>query len=414
MSIHTAIAWSHLTSRPRQTLVSLVGIVLGVAFFLAVSSLMRGSERDFIARLIDTSPHVTVSDEYRGASIQPVERVYAGGAIELRNLKPKTEVRGIRQYRQKLAQVEAIPGLKVAPVLAGQAIITFAGRDEGVTLSGVIPAKMKGVSSIEADITHGSLDALEANANGIIIGEGLANKINVKMGDNLSIASPKGQVRVMKIVGLFRTGNKGYDEGQTFALLKRVQAMMERPNIANRFILKADDPYQARAIATEIERRIGYKAVSWQEASEDIMSVLLVRNIIMYSVVSAILVVASFGIYNVISTVVLEKTKDIAILKSMGFHAADIRRIFTIEGAVVGVIGSVLGMGLGAVLIYILGLVPIKPPGTDEIVTLPVYWGWDQFALAIIFAMTSATGAAYLPARKGGRVHPVDILRGAI
>ncbi|MEX6723244.1 ABC transporter permease [Parapedomonas caeni] len=413
VSVHTQIALSHLTSRTRQTLVSLMGIVLGVAFFLAVSSLMRGSEQDFLDRLVNNQPHVTVSDEFRQAPVQPAERRFPGGAVEIRSVKPKTEVRGIRQYKSKLSQVDSIAGIQVAPVLAGQAIITFAGRDVGVTLSGVVPARMKGVSSIEKDITKGSLDDLDANPNGVIIGEGLAERYRISMGDNLLLASPKGQVRTLKVVGMFRTGNQAYDESQTFAALKRVQALMDRPNIANSFILRADDPYRARAIAAEIERRIGYKAVSWQEASEDIMSLLLVRNIIMYSVVLAILVVASFGIYNVISTVVLEKTRDIAILKSMGFHARDIRRIFVIEGAVVGAIGSLLGVLLGMFIMWVLVQIPIKPPGVAEVVKLPLYWGVDQFVLAIAFAMGSAVGAAWLPARKGGRVQPVDILRGA-
>ena len=138
------------------------------------------------------------------------------------------------------------------------------------------------------------------------------------------------------MVGIFRTGNAGYDENQTFALLKRVQGLLDRPSRVNRFILQLDDPYAARDVAAIIEGRIGYKAVSWLEASEDLMSVLLVRNLIMYSVVSAILVVAAFGIYNTISTIVMEKTHDIAILKSMGFHARDIRQIFLAEGVILG------------------------------------------------------------------------------
>ena len=159
---------------------------------------------------------------------------------------------------------------------------------------------------------------------------------------------------------------------------------------------------------------IGYKAVSWQESSENILSALLVRNVIMYSVVSAILLVASFGIYNVISTVVLEKTRDIAILKSIGFFARDIRRIFLIEGVLIGIAGSLAGLGLGAALMAVTQQVKLTVPGQTEPINLPVYWGADQFALAVAFAMLSAVAAAYLPARKAGRVQPVDILRGAI
>lgn len=412
MSIQLAIAVTHLVNRKRPTLVSLTGIVLGVAFFLAVSSLMRGSERDFIKRLIDNSPHITVSDEYRNPQLQPAVVRWPEGAVELRRVKPLTEVRGIRGHARKLAFIESLPGLRAAPVLMGSVVLTFAGRIEGVTLSGIVPAKTKGVSTIEEKLTQGSLDALAANPNGIVIGVGLAKKFGLELGSVVNAASPGGEVRTLKVVGMFRTGNANYDETQTFALLKRVQGLLDRPNRINRFIIQLDDPYAARDVAAVIEERTGYKSVSWLEASEDLMSVLLVRNLIMYSVVSAILVVAAFGIYNTISTIVMEKTHDIAILKSMGFHARDVRRIFLAEGVMLGLIGSLLGLALGLGLMALLARVEIKPPGATELVHLPIYWGYEQYLLAAGFALASAVGAAYLPARKAGRVQPVTILRG--
>ena len=413
MGIRASIALTHLTSRRRQTLVSLSGVVLGVAFFLAVSSLMRGSERDLIARLVDTAPHVTVYDEYRDPEPQPAALLYPQGAVAIRGVKPRAERRGIRQYKQKLAVIDAIRGTRVAPVLAGQAIFSFAGRDEAVTLTGIVPARMKDVSAITDDITAGSLDAVDVNPSGIIIGEALAKKLSLAMGDTITVVSPAGNVRAMKIVGLFSTGNAMYDQSQTFAQLARVQALMNRPNVANMLVVRMDDAYRARDVAAYIEHSSGYKSVSWQEASKDLLDALTIRNVIMYTVVSAILLVACFGIYNVISTVVLEKTRDIAILKSMGFHARDIRLIFTIEGALIGLGGSLVGMLLGSGMMRAIESVAIKPPGATQEINLPVYWGIDQFALAGGFAVLSAVIAAWLPARKGGRVQPVDILRGA-
>lgn len=416
LSLHIAI--THLLARKRQTLVSLSGIVLGTAFFLAVSSLMRGSELDFIKRLVDNSPHITVSDEYRSADVQPATLQWPDAAINIRNVKPQTEVRGIRGYQQKLDFIESlsqsIGGLRVAPALTGSVVLTFAGRIEAVSLTGIIPASMRQVSTIEDKIIAGSLEALNANPNGIIVGQGLVDKFKLAMGRNITVATADGVVRVMTIVGIFRTGNAAYDETQTYALLKRVQTLLERPNRVNRFVIKLNDPYRARDVAGVIEKRIGYKSLSWLEASEDIMNVLFIRNIIMYSVVTAILVVASFGIYNTISTIVMEKHRDIAIMKSMGFHARDIRRIFLNEGLIVGLIGSLLGVVVGLGLMWALGQITIKSPFvSNEPVHLPLYYGTEQFAIAVGFAMLSSIAASYLPARKGGRVHPVDILRGA-
>lgn len=414
MPLGLKIALAHLTSRKRQTAMSLLGIALGVAFFLAVSSLMRGSEQDFIRQLIDSAPHITVSDEFRTPPTQPVASAYGAGAVALRGLKPRTETRGIRGYKQKLALIERMPGLRVAPVLSGQMVLTFAGKDQGVTVNGVVPEMMADVSDIEDKMVAGTLQALSADPNGIIVGRALVRKLFLDMGDNVTISSPTGQVRTMKIVGLFDTGVTAVDEGQAYVLLKRAQVLLERTDRANKLIVKLDDPYAAREVAARIEARVGYRAQSWQEASQNITSVLFVRNVIMYSVVGAILLVASFGIYNVISTVVMEKRRDIAILKSMGFHARDVRRIFLAEGVAIGAAGAVIGLGVGLGLMGLMGAVEIQPPGMSEMVTLPVYWGADQMLLAAAFAVVSAAGASYLPARKAGRVHPVDILRGGM
>ena len=328
-------------------------------------------------------------------------------------MTPETEIRGIRQYKQKLDYIAHLPGLRVAPVLVGQAIVTFAGQNLGATLNGIVPEQMKNVSTIDEHFVTGSLDSLYSDPNGIIIGTGLADKFRLRVGNKVTVTSPTSVVRVMKVVALFRTGNAIYDEGQTFVRLDRAQTLLARPNTANRLILQLDDPTRAPAVARQIEASLGYKSQSWQESNEDLMNLVKIRNIIMYSVVAATLIVAAFGIYNVISTVVLEKTRDIAILKSIGFHARDIRRIFVVEGIVLGGVGSLLGTALGLAFMAGLARIEIKSPLFTTQAYLPIYWGFDQVAVAAGFAMLSAVVAAYLPARKGGRVQPVDILRGA-
>ncbi|HSV57984.1 MAG TPA: ABC transporter permease [Variovorax sp.] len=413
MAIALDIALAHLTSRKRQTLVSLTGVVLGVAFFLAVSGLMRGSETDFLKRLVDNSPHITVYDEVRQGRVQPAQLRWPEGAVSVRNVRPLRETRGIRGWPQRLAAIEALPQLRAAPVLAEAAVLTFAGRQQGVQLSGVIPEKMKHVTTIEEKMTDGSLDALAADPNGVIIGRGLVDKFSLRLGGTVNILAADGSSRSLRVVGIFRTGNSAYDEGQAFVLLKRAQALLGRENRVNRIVIQLNDPYAAQRVAQSIEGSTGYKSVSWIESSEDLLSLLLVRNIIMYSVVSAILVVAAFGIYNTISTIVMEKTRDIAIMKSMGFHPRDLRRIFLLEGLIVGLIGSAFGQLLGLGLMHIMSRVEIRPPGVTEVVHLPMFWGVEQFALAAAFALAACMAASWLPARRAGRVRPVEILRGA-
>jgi len=413
MRVILAVAWAHLIGRKRQTFVALGGVVLGVAFFLAVSSLMRGSEEDFLKRLVDNAPHITVYDEVREAPAQPAALRWPDAALNLPRVKPQRETRGIRGWPRALEALRVLPGVRVAPVLNGAVVLSFAGRVQGVQMQGIEPVAMRGVSTIESKMVQGGLDALDADANGIVLGAGLMAQFQLRVGSTVSVAAAGGSSRPMKVVGVFRTGNQAYDEGQAFVKLSRAQSLLGRENRVNRLILQLDDPQAAATLAPQIERELGMKAVSWTEASQDILSLLVIRNLIMYTVVSAILVVASLGIYNTLSTVALEKTRDIAILKSMGFHARELQRIFLLQGLAVGTLGSLLGLALGAVLMQALAQVQVKPPGALDASSLPLYWGAEQFALAAGFALVSSLAAAWLPARKAARLHPVDILRGA-
>lgn len=407
------IALRHLLARKRQTTVSLLGIVLGTAFFLGISAMMQGSEADFIHRLIDNSPHITVQDQFRNPQLQPIAQLYPSAVIQMHRVKPETETRGIRHYEQALDYLQSIPGLTASPMLQGQGLMTFAGKDEALSLNGMVPKDIESVSTIGTYMTDGSVRDLAANPDGIIIGSELARILSLEKGESITISASTGQVHTFKIVGIFHTGRSSFDQTQVFLALKKVQALLNRPNRANQIIVKLNDPYAARDLSAQIESHLKYKSVSWQEASEDIMSTLALRNIIMYSVVGAVLLVAAFGIYNVISTVVMEKQRDIAILKSMGFHARDIQMIFLMEGILLGVLGCAFGLPFGTGIMFGLGRLAFKFPGTTQLTQMPIDWGWQQFAIAGSFALIAAIGAALLPARKAARVRPVDILRGA-
>jgi lipoprotein-releasing system permease protein len=410
--LSATIALKHLLARRRQSLVSLLGIVLGVAFFLSISAMMQGSENDFIKRLVDNSPHITISDEFRNPSVQPAVQAHANGAVEVSRVKPLTETRGVRGFQQVLDYLRTLPGLRASPLLIGQALVTFAGKDVAITLNGVLPAEYGDVSTIENYMVRGSLDDLIANPNGIVIGDELARVLSLQMDGNLSVAATTGQVRTFKIVGIFHTGRANVDKGQAFVTLKRVQALLDRPNRANNIVVKLVDPNSARTVAERIESHIGYKAVSWQEQSEDLMSTLALRRIIMYTVVGAVLLVAAFGIYNVISTVVMEKQRDIAILKSMGFRARDVEHIFVVQGVLLGLVGDAFGLLLGSALMFGLMQIRFKFPGSTDYIYMSIDWGWPQFAIAAGIAMSASVFAALLPAHKAARVEPVEILRG--
>lgn len=408
------MAATHLIARRRASLVSIGGVAVGVALFIGASSMLAGSQQDFIDKLVNSAPHITIRDEYRSAPLHPVDDVYAQGAVELRGVRPQEIARGIRNAPATLAELEETHGLAAAPVLVGSIILRNGSRDLTSTMYGIDPDRDARVSRLADDLIAGRITDLLTAPNGIILGSQLAERLGVGMGDMLVATSSAGSVLKVRIVGLFHTGVLSVDRSRSYTLLKRAQVLLSRPNIVNRIQIRLDDYNRALPVARQIETRFGFISESWEEANEDLFAVLKLRNIIMFTIVGAILMVASFGIYNVISTIVHDKARDIAILKSIGFEAAFIRGVFILEGALVGVAGALAGSTLGIAIIEGLRLAPIEIQAVVEMQRLSMDRSFVHYAAAGAFAVVSATLAAYLPARRAAALRPVDILRGAI
>jgi lipoprotein-releasing system permease protein len=240
----------------------------------------------------------------------------------------------------------------------------------------------------------------------------MAQRLGVGMGDIVSATSGAGTTRSLRIVGLFKRGQSQLGATSGYVLLREAQSLLGRPFIINRIGVKLADPYRAQEVSRRLEGRFGYKAESWEERSADFLSLLVTRNVIMYSVVSAILLVASFGIYTVVSNSVADKRRDIAIMRSMGFSEGDLQLIFVAEGIVLALVGVLFGWALGYGLMEILGSLKFPIAGEDKY--LPLDRGARQYAIAASASLFAGVIAAWLPARKSSRVDPVDILRGAV
>lgn len=407
------IAAAQLTYRRRQAIVSMMGVALGVGFFIATSAVMSGSEKDLVRQLVENAPHITMKDEFREAAKQPVHIAFPDAAVGLTNTKPREYLRGIKNHGAIVEELSRQAGVVAEAALTGQAIIRYASKDVGASIAGIDPEKERLLTTVEADMRQGSLMRLKTASQGIVIGRGMSDRLGLKMDDLATVVSPTGLVRRMKVVGIFHTGNLLLDEGQVYMLLKDAQVLLEKPFIANRIRIKVGDPDEAENIAARIESRWGYRSESWQEVNRDFLGLFVTRNIITYSIVGAIMVVASFGIFNIISTIVMEKRRDIAILMSMGFRAFDIQAIFLVQGAVVGLLGMAMGWGIGYILLEMLASVQITIPGMTEKQGIALERGIFQYGTGGLFALISAVAAAWYPARKASQVRPVDIIRGA-
>lgn len=415
MSLTLAIALGHLRRRKRQTVVSLLGVALGVGFFIAIAALMRGFQTYFVQQVIDVAPHVVMKDEFRSPDLQPAELAFAGGAVAVRGVRPREAVRGIREAGAKIEAIEAIPGVAVAPVLRGPVLFRYGARDVAVSLAGIDPVRERRVTNIEKDMTAGRLEDLRATANGVIVGIGVAQRLGASLGDTVIAVAPSGVATSFRIVGLIETGVTALDEREAYVLLRLAQVILDRPNVINQIRIRLDDVRQAEPLARRLEAVFGYRAESWEESNRNVLALFVIQNAIMFSVVGAILLVAAFGIYTIISQVVHEKARDIAILKSLGFRAGNIQAIFLLEGAIVGVAGAVVGWAVGYGLIEVLAQIRFQSAGGP-------LRGREGFILAREawtylagggFALVAAMVAAYVPARKASRLNPVEIVRGA-
>ncbi len=404
------IAFTHVRFRLRQTVVGMLGVATGVGFSIMMASLMEGSQRDFIRQLVDALPHVSVTDERREPPAQPAAEVF--DAVVVHGLSTEQLSKGIKNPYATLASLEAwVPG-EVAPSVQTKAVARFGGRDTAATVIGIDPKREVHVSQLATQMREGSLEGLFKASNAVIVGDGLAKRIGLRVGNTVTLATADGRAFYGQVVGLFHSGVRQIDESQIYTLVRTAQVLSGRTALVNQIRVRVNDAMQAREVATRIERLTGYKSVSWQEAHEDLLSAFQIRNAIMFMVVGAILLVASFGTYNIVSTITHEKARDIAIMKSLGLREGTVRSIFVLEAGVIGVLGCLFGFVLGYLLCRGLGLIEFKAGFTDA-TRLPLLYAPQHYLLAGGIALASSLFAGYFPARRAARVHPVEIIRGA-
>jgi lipoprotein-releasing system permease protein len=404
------IAWTHVTTRVRQTLVGMAGVAMGVGFTIMMAGLMEGSQIDFLHQLVDTMPHVTMQSDRRTAAPQAADREY--GAVQMSGVANVNNRPGIKYPESVMASVRSwLPG-DVAPSVKTTAIIDHGGRI-GVTLVGIDPKQEIKVSRLASQMREGQINDLLRASNAVIIGQALAEKLAVKTGNAVTLIGGQGTQVSSSVVGIFRSGLKRVDEGQVYALIGTAQVMMGQSGVINELRLRLNDPLDAETIAKQVEGQTGYKSVSWQEANSDLLSSFAVRDFIVLTVMGAMLLTSSFATYNIISTITHEKRHDIAIMKSLGMREYSVRRIFIIESAIMGSVGILLGWLLGYLLCYGWSHITIYNPLTGATVPLSIYYSPMHYFASGAISIVCCAVAAFFPARKATRVHPVEIIRGA-
>jgi lipoprotein-releasing system permease protein len=412
----TFISIRYLLAHKRQTVVCVAGVFISVVMFIAMSAMMAGFSDKFIIETVESTGHVTIQDTPRESRTPILERIYTdpNALIAITGVKPREQVEQIKNPTGIIAMLRRLPDVVAAsPVVSGNATVLYGTKTQGLNVFGVDPEQQQAVTTIGTKVLEGSFDRLRRTSNGVVLGKGIASTIGAGLDDTIVITSPQGGRAVAKVVGIFQTGVTPVDYSRAYMMLSDAQTLLNKKNIVNEIVIRTRDHNRAREIAAQIEGVVGYKTESWQEANENFLKIFRVQTVITYFITGALLVVAAFGVLNILIMSVLERVNDIAILKSFGLSRGDITRIYMIQGFVIGVIGATLGTAGGKASVEVLRRLPIQMEGLVKAEGLLMSEHTSQYVLAFVAAIVVTLIASAYPARRAARYDPVEVIRGA-
>jgi lipoprotein-releasing system permease protein len=384
-----------------NTFISIAGVVIGVATSIITLSVMTGFQGYFRDKILSAIPHIVVM-EYSGV--------------------------GVKDEKALQEKIDRVPHVTAStPFTISQAMLTDRDRVQGVVVRGIDPGTEGKVTSLEKNITEGSLHDLETTGKklpGIVIGEDLARKFGAAVGDTITMVNPIGEetamgmvpkMRKFELVGIFDAGMYDYNTSFAYISLPEAQKFFDMPGRVSGIEARVDEIYNADKIADGIRAAVGYPYFTrnWIEMNKNFFSALKLEKIGMSLILIVIIIVASFNIIGTLTMIVMEKNREIAILKSMGAPSKSIMRIFMFAGLVIGTVGTAIGalIGYGAVTVITRTGVISLPKDVYQVSHLPL----SITGLDILFICATALGISFLatlyPSWQAAKQDPVEVLR---
>src|SRR5215467_4490414 len=403
MKFELLVAVRYLKAKRKQavisliTLISIIGVAAGVASLIIALAINAGFRADLTKKLLGAQPHVT--------------------------LLSRDRPRGIADYMRVVKEVEQDPGvIAAAPAVYQVVLLSSSAGNKGVEMKGTIPEMESRMSALSDNMVEGSLK--DFHGNSVSIGKELAKTLGTFKGDHLQIITaetrmtPIGELprsRVVEVVGLFSSGLYDYDSSWIYVPLPTVQQLMGLGDLAQVVDVKVKDIDQAKVIGQRLVAKLGadYDFTDWMSLNQSILQALRLERVVMFITIGLIVLVAALNIVSTLIMMVLEKTRDIAILLSMGATGENIRRIFILQGVIIGVVGTVCGVILGQVIcyfadkyhlislapdVYTIAYVPFRAAPLDSLIVA---------ASAILISFV----ATLYPSAAASRLQPVEALR---
>ncbi|WP_455036574.1 ABC transporter permease [Leptotrichia massiliensis] len=380
------IAFRHVVERKFQSIFSVLGVAIAVTVFIVSLTVSNGLEKNMINSLLTMSPHILIKN------------------------KKKTF---FQDYNQIVDNIKKIQGVKaVIPQINSQSIIKFEGFAKGVLADGISPENVK--HGLNLKIIEGNDNIAELNS--VLIGEQLAYEMRLKVGQEISLVSAENKEIKLIVRGIFKTGFLDYDSNLIVVPLETMQILAEQDKAATEIGIKVESPQKVETILNQVRNIVNqeeYSTISWKTINQNLLKAVQFEKFVLIAILSLLLVIASFAVSVILNMIVREKIKDIGILKSIGYTNKNIRKIFTIEGLIIGVFGMIMASGLSPLVLIGLKILfkEYMKGGTYYLEELPLYI--SQKELLIIYGVTFVVVflSTIFPAARAARLKPVEALK---
>ncbi|TSJ46310.1 ABC transporter permease [Fluviicola chungangensis] len=408
-----SISKALLLARWKQTLVAAIGVTFSITMFITLLSFMTGLNKMLDGLILNRTPHVHIYKEILPSEKQPID--YTSDAHNfISSVKPKNDLLDLRNSSVIMKSLRDDPRvLGVSPKVNVQVFYNIGAVDLNGVLNGIDVVEENRLFSFSEYVVEGDYQELKSVPNSIVLGKGAAEKMLASIGDNIQITTSRGERVQLKVVGYFQSGIQDIDKVQSYVSLTTAQKLLGESNSYITDIqVKLRDMNKAPEIAKEYKQIYEVEAVDIQTANAQFETGTAIRTLISYAVGITLLIVAGFGIYNILNMMIYEKMDTIAILKATGFSGKDVKRVFISIALTIGVFGGLFGLFFGFLISSGIDQIPFKTEALPTIKTYPINYDLRYYLIAGIFSIVTTYFAGYFPSRKASKVDPVVIIRG--
>ncbi|MDQ8181820.1 FtsX-like permease family protein [Pelagicoccus sp. SDUM812005] len=414
MSPNIQIATRFLLAKKRSMLMSLCGIAFGVGFFIVTQAQLSGFEEFFIRTILGTDGAIRIEDKFQAtlAQMEAASSTRTDSKFFVADRGNRRYVEGVEYPEKIIDALQSIPNVAAtSSVLKGRVEVQSPLRMESAQVYGIVLNDHLAVSDLEDQLVFGSIEEFRRAPTGILIGRKLSDRLQARVGDSIIIES-RGEQSRYRVSGVYETGVSDIDRVRVFMHLDQARSLLRRPHGVTFIQVSVFDRDRAEYDALVIENLVQHAAAPWQDREKVWLDVFKALQVSAVITVSTIILISGLGMFNTLVMIVMEKTREIAILRSMGYSRSDISAIFLWQGGIVLVFGVFLGFALGAGVTYGVSHLPLRVRGIFSTDSYVVEWSAMHYFWAAVTAIVIVLFASLAPARRAARLVPGDVIRG--